>query len=250
MRLTKMNCRLAQQEHQIIFNLDIFDIFNDSKFVDTVEDEPENRFNDKPQEQWKSLVVCINDTLSNHNPLIGRQEELDRTIQVLCRHDKNTPLHVGEPGVGKTALIYGLAQRIKDGNVPKRLKGARIYQLELGTLVAGTQYRGEFEERMNEVLDGLQKEKNAILYIDEIHTLIGAGGVEGSTLDGSNILKHYLVACDIRFIGATIYKEYSSYKEKSQGLIRRFQKNRDLRTDARRGCAYIKGCQTYIRTVS
>ncbi len=178
---------------------------------------------EKPR-AWTELVVCINDLLANHNPLIGREAELDRTIQVLCRRDKNNPLHVGEPGVGKTALIYGLAKRIEDGNVPERLKGAKIYQMDMGTMIAGTQYRGEFEERIKRVMKGVAKQKNAIVYIDEIHTLIGSGAAGGESLDGSNILKPYLEAGDIRFIGATTYKEYNKYMQKSQGIVRRFQK--------------------------
>jgi len=178
---------------------------------------------EKPR-AWTELVVCINDLLANHNPLIGREAELDRTIQVLCRRDKNNPLHVGEPGVGKTALIYGLAKRIEDGNVPERLKGAKIYQMDMGTMIAGTQYRGEFEERIKRVMKGVAKQKNAIVYIDEIHTLIGSGAAGGESLDGANILKPYLEAGDIRFIGATTYKEYNKYMQKSQGIVRRFQK--------------------------
>ncbi len=178
---------------------------------------------EKPR-AWTELVVCINDLLANHNPLIGREAELDRTIQVLCRRDKNNPLHVGEPGVGKTALIYGLAKRIEDGNVPERLKGAKIYQMDMGTMIAGTQYRGEFEERIQRIMKGVAKQKNAIVYIDEIHTLIGSGATGGDSLDGSNILKPYLEAGDIRFIGATTYKEYNKYMQKSQGIVRRFQK--------------------------
>ena len=178
---------------------------------------------EKPR-AWTELVVCINDLLANHNPLIGREAELDRTMQVLCRRDKNNPLHVGEPGVGKTALIYGLAKRIEEGNVPERLKGAKIYQMDMGTMIAGTQYRGEFEERIKRVMKGVAKQKNAIVYIDEIHTLIGSGAAGGESLDGSNILKPYLEAGDIRFIGATTYKEYNKYMQKSQGIVRRFQK--------------------------
>lgn len=178
---------------------------------------------EKPR-PWTELVVCINDQLASHNPLIGREAELDRTIQVLCRRDKNNPLHVGEPGVGKTALIYGLAKRIEEGNVPERLKGAKIYQMDMGTMIAGTQYRGEFEERIQRIMKGVAKQKNAIVYIDEIHTLIGSGAVGGESLDGSNILKPYLEAGEIRFIGATTYKEYNKYMQKSQGIVRRFQK--------------------------
>lgn len=177
----------------------------------------------KPQ-KWTELVLCVNEQLDKHNPLIGRQVEIERTIQVLCRRDKNNPLHVGEPGVGKTALIYGLAQRIENGDVPERLQGSKIYQMDMGSLVAGTQYRGEFEERILRIMKGIAKQPNAIVYIDEIHTLIGAGATSGDSLDGSNILKPYLEAGDIRFIGATTYKEYNKYFQKSQGIVRRFQK--------------------------
>ena len=180
-------------------------------------------FSEERKTKWTDLVTCINDNLSQHNPLIGREQELERTIQVLCRRDKNNPLHVGEAGVGKTALIYGLAQRIEDGQVPERLRGAKIYQLDMGTLVAGTQYRGDFEERIKSIMDGARKQTNSIVYIDEIHTLIGSGAVGGESLDGSNILKPYLEAGDIRFIGATTYKEYNKYFQKSQGIVRRFQ---------------------------
>ena len=126
---------------------------------------------------WRRLVTCMNDLYQNHNPLIGREQELTRTIQVLCRRDKNNPLHVGEPGVGKTALIWGLARM-----VPERLKGSRIYQLDIGTLLAGTQYRGDFEHRIKQIMDGIQEESDKnIVYIDEIHTLVGAGATgEGS----------------------------------------------------------------------
>ncbi len=195
--------------------------------MDDIEDEPDDidpLFSYDRQQKWTELVVCVNDLLANHNPLIGREAELDRTIQVLCRRDKNNPLHVGEPGVGKTALIYGLAKRIEEGNVPDRLKGAKIYQMDMGTMIAGTQYRGEFEDRIKRVMKGVAKQNNAIVYIDEIHTLIGSGASGGDSLDGSNILKPYLEAGDIRFVGATTYKEYNKYMQKSQGIVRRFQK--------------------------
>lgn len=177
----------------------------------------------REEKNWKTLCTCINDTLEQHNPLIGREEELERTIQVLCRRDKNNPLHVGEPGVGKTSLIYGLAQRIADGNVPEKLRGAKIYQLDMGTLVAGTQYRGDFEKRVKNVMNGAENETNAIIYIDEIHTLIGTGSVGESALDGSNMLKPYLESGKVRFIGSTTYQEYNRYFQKSKGMVRRFQ---------------------------
>lgn len=178
---------------------------------------------DEKEESWKNLVTCINDKLAEHNPLIGREAELDRTIQVLCRREKNNPLHVGEPGVGKTALVYGLAERIEAGDVPERLKGAKIYQMDMGSMVAGTNYRGDFEKRIKAVMDGVLKEGNAIVYIDEIHTLIGSGSVSESSLDGSNMLKPYLESGDIRFIGSTTYQEYNRHFQKSKGMVRRFQ---------------------------
>ena len=179
----------------------------------------------RPQEDnsWRSQVVCINDRLDQHNPLIGRQAELDRTIQVLCRKDKNNPIHLGEPGVGKTSIVYGLAQRIEDGNVPERLQGCRIYQLELGNLLAGTQYRGDFEARLKSILEGVLAEKKALLYIDEIHNIVGAGQTGESSMDAANILKPYLEGGAIRFIGATTYEEYNRHLSRSKGLIRRFQ---------------------------
>ena len=172
---------------------------------------------------WKDMLVCINDNLSSHNPLIGREEELERTIQVLCRKDKNNPLHIGEPGVGKTAIVYGLAQRIVDGKVPDALKGFRIYQLELGSLVAGTQFRGDFEDRINRIMKGIEQEEKAIVYIDEIHNLVGAGQTGSGSLDASNMLKPYLEGGKVRFIGATTYEEYNRNLARSKGLIRRFQ---------------------------
>lgn len=172
---------------------------------------------------WRKLVVCVNDQLSNHNPLIGRDAELDRTVQVLCRREKNNPLHVGESGVGKTALVYGLAARIESGNVPERLKGSKIYQLEVANLVAGTSYRGDFEKRIKLVMDGVARHGNAIVYIDEIHTLVGVGTTGDSSLDASNILKPYLEDGEIRFIGSTTYQEFNRYFQKSKGMVRRFQ---------------------------
>ena len=173
---------------------------------------------------WRRLVTCMNDMLDQKNPLIGREAELERTIQVLCRRDKNNPLHVGEPGVGKTALIYGLATRINNGDVPERLKGSKIYMLDLGTMLAGTQYRGDFEKRIKQVMDGVSGEsKNNIIYIDEIHNMVGAGAVGESSMDASNMLKPYLERGDLRFIGSTTYEEYNKHFSRSKGLVRRFQ---------------------------
>ena len=178
----------------------------------------------KPEAAWRRLVTCMNDLYENHNPLIGREQELERTIQVLCRRDKNNPLHIGEPGVGKTALIWGLARMIEEGRVPERLKGSRIYQLDIGTLLAGTQYRGDFENRIKQIMDGIQEESQKnIVYIDEIHTLVGAGATGEGSMDASNMLKPYLESGSIRFIGSTTYEEYNRHFSRSKGLVRRFQ---------------------------
>ena len=178
----------------------------------------------KHEAAWRRLVTCMNDLYEQHNPLIGREQELKRTIQVLCRRDKNNPLHVGEPGVGKTALIWGLARMIEEGQVPERLKGSRIYQLDIGTLLAGTQYRGDFEHRIKQIMDGIQEESDRnIVYIDEIHTLVGAGATGEGAMDASNMLKPYLESGSIRFIGSTTYEEYNRHFSRSKGLVRRFQ---------------------------
>lgn len=173
-------------------------------------------------DSWRSFVTCINDDVERRNPLIGRERELARTIQVLCRKDKNNPLHVGEPGVGKTALVYGLARMINEGNVPDRLKGAKIYGLEIASLLAGTQFRGDFEKRLKTIMDGMAKEENVIIYIDEIHNLVGAGATGEGSMDASNMLKPYLESGKIRFIGSTTFDEYKRYFAKSKGLVRRF----------------------------
>ena len=158
------------------------------------------------------------------DPLIGRKDEVERTIQVLCRRRKNNPLYVGEAGVGKTALAEGLAKRIVDGDVPEVLRGATIYALDLGALVAGTKYRGDFEKRLKGVLAQLRKEEEAILFIDEIHTIIGAGSASGGTMDASNLIKPALASGELRCIGSTTFQEYRGVFEKDHALARRFQK--------------------------
>lgn len=172
---------------------------------------------------WKQYAPCMNDLLENVNPLIGRQAEMDRTIQILCRKDKNNPLHIGEPGVGKTAITYGLARLINEDKVPEQLKGAKIYSVDLGGMLAGTQYRGDFEKRIKKVLKEISKEEKPIVYIDEIHNLNGAGATSDSSFDAANMLKPYLAEGRVRFIGATTFEEYKKYFEKSKSLVRRFQ---------------------------
>ena len=157
-------------------------------------------------------------------PVIGREEELDRTVQVLCRRLKNNPIHVGDSGVGKTAITEGLAQRIVAGNVPPVLKKFSIFSLDMGALVAGTKYRGDFEERVKRVVEEMLKKEKAILFIDEIHTLVGAGSVSGGALDASNLLKPALTSGKLRCIGSTTHEEYNKFFEKDRALSRRFQK--------------------------
>ena len=202
-------------------------LINFCDFDDELEDKGEQS-SDKAA--WKKLVTCMNDLYKQQNPLIGREQELKRTIQVLCRRDKNNPLHVGEPGVGKTALVWGLARMIEEGKVPERLMGCKIYQLDMGTLLAGTQYRGDFENRIKMIMDGVAADQDYpaepvanIVYIDEIHTLVGAGATSDSAMDASNMLKPYLETGSIRFIGSTTYEEYNRYFSRSKGIVRRFQ---------------------------
>src|ERR1700704_6577219 len=158
------------------------------------------------------------------DPLIGREHEVERTIQVLCRRTKNNPLYVGEPGGGKTAIAEGLARMIVEGEVPEVLKDSVIYALDMGALLAGTRYRGDFEERLKAVLSELKKKPNSVLFIDEIHTIIGAGATSGGSMDASNLLKPSLQSGELRCIGSTTYKEYRNYFEKDRALVRRFQK--------------------------
>ena len=158
------------------------------------------------------------------DPLIGRQSEIDRTIQVLCRRSKNNPLYVGDPGVGKTAIAEGLARRIVSNDVPEVLRENVIYSLDMGTLLAGTRYRGDFEERIKAVLNELENMPHSVLFIDEIHTVIGAGSTSGGSMDASNLLKPSLQNGALRCIGSTTYKEYRGYFEKDRALVRRFQK--------------------------
>ena len=156
--------------------------------------------------------------------LIGRKKEIERTIQILCRRQKNNPLFVGDSGVGKTALAEGLAKRIVEEDVPEIMKEVVIYSLDMGALLAGTRYRGDFEERLKAVLQELEKQQKTILFIDEIHTVIGAGATSGGTMDASNILKPSLGNGSLRCIGSTTYKEFRNYFEKDRALVRRFQK--------------------------
>ena len=159
----------------------------------------------------------------DNNLFVGRQDIIDRTIQILCRKTKNNPIHVGEPGVGKTSIVLGLARLINEGKVPEKIKNSEIYSLDIGGLLAGTKYRGDFEERIKKVLDQIKHRVNPIVYIDEIHSIVGAGSLGGGSLDASNLLKPYLMEGKIKFIGATTFDEYKKHFEKDKALTRRFQ---------------------------
>lgn len=180
----------------------------------------------KQQDALKAYCVNLNEKARNGriDPLIGRNSEVNRTIQVLCRRSKNNPLYVGDPGVGKTAIAEGLAKRIIEGKVPEALADATIFSLDMGTLLAGTRYRGDFEERLKQVVKELEEYPGAVLFIDEIHTVIGAGATSGGAMDASNLLKPALSSGQIRCIGSTTYKEYRQFFEKDRALVRRFQK--------------------------
>ncbi|WP_294646372.1 ATP-dependent Clp protease ATP-binding subunit ClpA [uncultured Aureimonas sp.] len=180
------------------------------------------------------------------DPLIGRASEINRTIQVLCRRSKNNPLYVGDPGVGKTAIAEGLAKRIVEGDVPEVLADATIFSLDMGTLLAGTRYRGDFEERLKQVVKELEEYPGAVLFIDEIHTVIGAGATSGGAMDASNLLKPALSSGAIRCIGSTTYKEYRQFFEKDRALVRRFQKIDVAEPTIEDAIAILKGLKPYF----
>jgi ATP-dependent Clp protease ATP-binding subunit ClpA len=194
-----------------------------------VEEEADTKSGDEPKKKSDALeAYCVNLNKKAKDgkidPLIGRDAEISRTIQVLCRRQKNNPLFVGEAGVGKTAIAEGLARRIVHGEVPDVLKGSTVFALDMGTLLAGTRYRGDFEERLKQVIKELEAYPGAIMFIDEIHTVIGAGATSGGAMDASNLLKPTLASGMLRCIGSTTYKEYRQYFAKDRALVRRFQK--------------------------
>jgi len=191
-----------------------------------VEEPKQDEGKKKPESALKQFTVNLNEKAQDGrvDPLIGRGPEVDRTVQILCRRSKNNPLYVGDPGVGKTAIAEGLARKIVEGDVPEVLLPAVIYSLDMGSLLAGTRYRGDFEERLKAVVNELEKLPHAILFIDEIHTVIGAGATSGGAMDASNLLKPALSNGAIRCIGSTTYKEFRNHFEKDRALLRRFQK--------------------------
>jgi len=202
---------------------------SEARPVRGAEEEADTKNGDEPKKKGDALeAYCINLNKKAKDgridPLIGRDAEINRTIQVLCRRQKNNPLLVGDAGVGKTAIAEGLARRIVHGEVPDVLKGATVFALDMGTLLAGTRYRGDFEERLKQVIKEIEAYPGAIMFIDEIHTVIGAGATSGGAMDASNLLKPALASGTIRCIGSTTYKEYRQYFEKDRALVRRFQK--------------------------
>ena len=211
--------RLCHDDSENIYYIDDEEIKDDEFEIE------EDRESSKKESLINTLTSNLNEYVrSDYNdPLIGREDILNRTIQILCRRTKNNPIHVGEPGVGKTAITFGLARLINEGNVPEKIKNAEIFSLDIGATLAGTKYRGDFEERIKKVLNEIAKHENPIVYIDEIHTIVGAGSIGGGSLDTSNLLKPYLMEGKIKFIGATTFDEYKKYFEKDKALSRRFQ---------------------------
>ncbi len=212
---------LCHRESEIMLENSNDEIFLDNNLNDEYDDAEKLDKETIIKKYAKNLTQEVNQI--NKDPLIGRQDILDRTIQILCRRTKNNPIHVGEVGVGKTAITLGLAKLIVEKKVPEKLKNAEIFSLDVGSLLAGTRYRGDFEERMKVLLDEIMTRENPIVYIDEIHTIVGSGALEGGSLDGASLIKSYLLEGKIKFIGATTYDEYKKYFEKDKGLSRRFQ---------------------------
>ncbi len=209
--------------------------------------EEEGRRKEK-QDALSAYCVNLNEKARTGriDPLIGRADEINRTIQVLCRRSKNNPLYVGDPGVGKTAIAEGLAKRIVEGDVPEVLADATIFSLDMGTLLAGTRYRGDFEERLKQVVKELEEYPGAVLFIDEIHTVIGAGATSGGAMDASNLLKPALSSGAIRCIGSTTYKEYRQFFEKDRALVRRFQKIDVKEPSIDDAVSILKGLKPYF----
>ena len=208
----------------------------------------EDADNKKSEKALDKYAVNLNEKAAEGkvDPLIGRQSELDRTIQVLCRRTKNNPLLVGDPGVGKTAIAEGLADKVVNGNVPEVLLNSEIYALDMGALLAGTRYRGDFEERLKAVMKEIEKNENAILFIDEIHTIIGAGATSGGAMDASNLLKPALQNGSLKCIGSTTYKEYRGYFDKDRALVRRFQKIDVIEPSTEDSIKILNGLKQYF----
>ena len=224
---------------------------SEARPVRGVDEETETKGNEDSKKKGEALdTYCVNLNKKARDgkidPVIGRNAEINRAIQVLCRRQKNNPLFVGEAGVGKTAIAEGLAKRIVDSEVPEVLSAATVFSLDMGTLLAGTRYRGDFEERLKQVLKELEAHPNAILFIDEIHTVIGAGATSGGAMDASNLLKPALASGTIRCMGSTTYKEYRQHFEKDRALVRRFQKIDINEPTVEDAIAILKGLKPYF----
>src|SRR5881275_1739486 len=224
---------------------------SEARPVRGVDEETETKGTEDAKKKGEALeTYCVNLNKKARDgkidPVIGRNSEINRAIQVLCRRQKNNPLFVGEAGVGKTAIAEGLAKRIVDSEVPEVLAAATVFSLDMGTLLAGTRYRGDFEERLKQVLKELEAHPNAILFIDEIHTVIGAGATSGGAMDASNLLKPALASGTIRCMGSTTYKEYRQHFEKDRALVRRFQKIDINEPTVEDAIAILKGLKPYF----
>lgn len=218
-------CHSAENEDEQIEKEEekLEEIINDTSHEDEKAEEEKVKKRKEDTFLNKFTVDLIAKVQEDNDPLVGRQDILDRSIQILCRRTKNNPIHVGESGVGKTAITLGLAKLISKGKVPEKLKGSSLYSLDIGSVIAGTKYRGDFEERIKKILDLISKKEKPIVYIDEIHNIVGAGALNGGALDASNLLKPYLTDGRIKFIGATTFEEYKKFFEKDKALTRRFQ---------------------------
>ena len=238
------------EKRELLYKL-CHDQIDDTYYINDDEDDNEDldnkeRESKKKEPLIKSLTSNLNEYVKNEytDPLIGRDDILNRTIQILCRRTKNNPIHVGESGVGKTAITLGLARVINEGKVPGKIKNAEIFSLDIGATLAGTKYRGDFEERIKKVLNEISNHENPIVYIDEIHTIVGAGSIGGGSLDTSNLLKPYLMDGKIKFIGATTFDEYKKYFEKDKALSRRFQTIEVKETSVEETIKIIKGLKS------
>ena len=242
------------EKRELLYKL-CHDQIDDTYYINDDKDDNEDLDNKERESQKKeplikSLTSNLNEYVKNEytDPLIGRDEILNRTIQILCRRTKNNPIHVGEPGVGKTAITLGLARLINEGKVPEKIKNAEIFSLDIGATLAGTKYRGDFEERIKKVLNEISNHENPLVYIDEIHTIVGAGAIGGGSLDTSNLLKPYLMDGKIKFIGATTFDEYKKYFEKDKALSRRFQTIEVKETSVEETIKIIEGLKSNYET--
>ena len=236
-----------------ITRLDVLNVISHGTGSELFKDQPDGgmitgkKVKKKSTDPLEAFTVDLVDkaTAGKLDPLIGREAEMDRIVHVLCRRRKNNPVFVGDPGVGKTAMAEGLAIRIAENRIPDQMEGARIYSLDLGALLAGTKYRGDFEQRLKAVISSLQKMQNAILFIDEIHTIIGAGATSNGSMDASNILKPALVTGEMRCIGSTTYEEFKNYFEKDRAFSRRFEKIEIAEPSVYDTVKILKGLKSY-----